>query len=317
MHTPDPGPARRRRRIPLAALVLTASAALAACGGASLPAQRPPTTTSLATSATSRTEAARKAALALLARLVLPPGAHALTGEPAGDGGRLARPPETLGDPNLVDVAGFAVWAGSPGSAIGWIEAHRPSGSSLAGTGYESFGDGGQEWSASFSWPPVGQLLDTRTLVVAVTALTGGMTGIRADAEVTWLPAKPAGDLVPAGATILTAVLSHGLNAWQTGHPLTTTRDAAVIAAIRARLNALPVAPPGARSCPADFGQELTLSFYAEAGAKPLAVVEADPAGCEGVEVIEQGYQASPALEGWGFASFAETQLGWHVPAGD
>jgi hypothetical protein len=311
----DPEPAGKPRRALLAALVLTASAALAACGSASLGGERPPQTTSVGTSATSRSDAARRAALALLSRLVLPPGAHSVTGEPAGDGGRLARPAETIGDPDLVDVARFDVGAGAPPSVVGWIEAHRPSGSSPAGTGYEGLGAGGEEWSASFSWPPVGQLLDTRTLVVSVTAVAGGMTGIRVDAQVTWLPAKPASDLVPAGATILTAVLSHGLNAWQAGHPLTTTTDAALIAAIRARANALPVAFPGTRSCPADFGQLLTLSFYAETGAKPLATVEVDPAGCQSAEVVEQGHLVSPGLDGSGFASYVETQLAWHLPA--
>lgn len=309
------GRRRRRRRPILVTCGLAASLLLAACGSAgartTAAAGRPtvPTTTPQ----TSRAAIARAAAQALQRDVTLPPGARAVPHEPAGDHGALREPSSTYLDPDLVDVVGFAVLPGSASADIAWVTAHLPAGSSLSGT-ESAGGQGAPVVGVELSWPAVGQVLDTRTLVVAAVDLTGGGSAMRLDAEVTWLPPKPAGDLVPPGAQVLTVVLSHGLNSWNEGHAPTTTTDLAVIRAIVERIDSLPVMAPGLTNCPADWGQALTLTFRQRRGGPALAVVVADPDGCQGVTVTEAGHTAA-ALQGWGFASFVESEIGWHLAA--
>lgn len=268
--------------------------------------------TRLSGSGMTRPQLARTAAETLLDWVLLPPGAQGDAHEPPGDGARLSSPAQTPGAANLVDLVRFAVIPGSPTETIRWIAAHRPTGSTASGAGSGGHGGAPDVWFLAFSWPPVGHLLDSRGMSITATALAGGGTGVRIDAQVTWLPAKPPADLAPAGATILTAELSKGLNPGG-GHPLTTTTDKAVIMAIRKRLDALPVASPGATHCPRDIGQALTLRFYVEVGGPLLATFVADTSGCQGVEAFKQGRRIEPTLRGLGFASFVEAELGWRV----
>lgn len=249
----------------------------------------------------------------MLGRVALPPGARIVSGEPRGDGGLLARPGQSPAAENLVDVVRFAVAPGSATTDVDWMKAHPPAGSRAGGSGSSSTSAGPDEWFVAFSWPAVGQLLDSRTVAVSVAQLGDGLSGIRVDAQVTWLPAKPPGDIVPDGVTVLTAALS-GLNPGEPPHAPTTTTSAALIAAIRAQLDALPVVAPGSGSCPAAFGHVLTLSFRDQAGAQPVAVVVASTSGCEVVQVFREGHLGEPSLDGYGFASLVEGELGWHGP---
>ena len=122
---------------------------------------------------------------------------------------------------------------------------------------------------------------------------------------------KPAGDLIPAGARSLTAVLSHGLNPGERGHEPVKTTDPAKIAAIRAFINQLGVLSPGVRFCPADFGQYLTISFRKSAHARHFAFVVVDVAGCEVAQVHQFGRLIHPSLAGQGLVSFVEQELGF------
>ena len=61
-------------------------------------------------------------------------------------------------------------------------------------------------------------------------------------------------------------------------------------------LDSLPLFPPGAYNCPADFGLAIHLAFYGGPGA-PLAVALVDPDGCEGVGLKIRG-QREPGLTG-------------------
>ena len=119
--------------------------------------------------------------------------------------------------------------------------------------------------------------------------LQGHRSGIRVDAEVTWLPAKPAGDIVPEGAKVLTAVLSAGLNPGEPGPALVTTTDPEKIEAIRDFVNQLSVVAAGVRFCPADFGQHLTIASTRERPSQAFPVVVADVGGCEEVQVERGG----------------------------
>ena len=79
---------------------------------------------------------AKDDALALLSRLVLPPGATRSEREPAGDAGTLAHaftgPPAT---PNAIDYHAWWVVPESPASVIQYIEAHPPR---VAGPGFRA-----------------------------------------------------------------------------------------------------------------------------------------------------------------------------------
>jgi hypothetical protein len=58
--------------------------------------------------------------------------------------------------------------------------------------------------------PQVAGVIDSRRLLVEV-VLDGAGTAIRVDAQVTWLPARPAGEQVPAGAGAVTIALNLGV----------------------------------------------------------------------------------------------------------
>jgi hypothetical protein len=61
------------------------------------------------------------------------------------------------------------------------------------------------------------------------------------------------------------------------------------VARIAALVDGLSVFPPGARSCPADFGGGIRLSFRASRNGPVPALVTIDPAGCQQVSVMING----------------------------
>ena len=265
--------------------------------------------------APSRRDLALRDAAHLLTLVRLPTGSTRLALEPSGDSHLLRTAAQSIGDLNLVDLHSFFVAPQNPWALYRYERSHPPSGSTSRG-GYNSYGTAStygntDEWFVSYSWLPVETLLDSRVLVISIAALPGHRSAIRVDAQVTWLPAKPAGDIVPTGAKVLTAVLSAGLNPGEPGHSPVTTTDPERIEAIRAFVNQLSVVPPGARFCPVDFGQYLTISFRVTAQTKPLAVVVAHVGGCEEVQVERGGHVAQPELSGYGLVPFVERELGF------
>jgi hypothetical protein len=257
-------------------------------------------------SAGPRSALARRDADRLLGRVRLPRGTEQVGGEPNGDGGPLSKPSEVLGGPNLVDVHRFYVVKGSALDVYTFFLSHDASGSRRDGYSW-----GGSVWSVSYSWPPVEAVLDTRTVDISIAVLPHGRCAIRADAEVIWLPAKPAGDIIAAGATVLTAVLSSGSDPGEAGHAPVTTTKLRKIEAVRDYINKLGVFP-GMMHCPADIGPTLTISFARTAGAVPFDVVVADASGCEQVMVRRLGHAVQPVLWGLpGLVAFVEHELGF------
>ena len=308
--------------------VLAASLVLAGVGGAlagligacgSRPMTRPGSpeapfrlTSSAHPRSPSRSQLARSDAALLLTFIRLPPGSERVAREPSGDAGLLSSPGETISG-NIVDLHRFYVVAEDPTHVDAFVMSHRPQGSTRAGYGTGGVYGDTDRWFVSYSWPPVKTLLNNRVLVISIAALTDDRSGVRVDAEVTWLPAKPAGDIIPTGAKVLTAVLSAGLNPGETGHAPVTTTDPEKIEAIRDFINRLGVFPPGAWHCPADFGQDLTISFATSPAATPFDVVVAGTSGCEGVQVQHLGRTVQPEL--WGLeppiVPFVEGELGF------
>lgn len=246
-----------------------------------------------------RSELAQIDAKQLLGRVRLPKGSTRVAGQPSGDENLLGSPGESVGDPNLIDLHQFYVVTEDPTDVFAFVQSHRPAGSTLSGSGTgSSSGTTTNQWFVSYGWPPISTVLDTRTLVISIAPLVDGGSGIRVDAQVTWLPPKPAADLIGKGATVLTAVLSKGLNPGEAGHAPVTTTDPGKIEAIRNFINSLGVVPPGARMCPLDFGQYLTISFAKSASTAPFDVVVADTSGCREVQVQHLGHDVEPEL--WG-----------------
>ena len=306
----------------VAATLVVASLVLAGCGtrsgelGPSRPASTAlpastaiPAVTTVRKATPTRPQRARLAAARILEQETLPARAHRVARPPSK---ALDQPATVPADPNLVDLHRFYVADETVPALLAFLRSHGLPGSSLSSEGESGNLSGTYEWDLGFSLPPVGTVLDSRALEASVVSLGARRSGLRIDAQVTWLPAKPAGDVIPPGAKLLAAWLSKGPDPGQPGHRPVTTTNPKLIEAIRQHINALVVQQPGTTACPADFGQLLTLVFRTRPGAAPLAVVKADPAGCGQIVLTRNGHPVKPALRGGGtFVPFAERELGW------
>jgi len=231
--------------------------------------------------------AAGELAAGMLAAFRPPPGAVRL---PCPATKVLVSAPEHPAVANLVTRTGYWRAPGRPLAVLGWIQAHHPAGLALTGGGEITYGRdvvGIAEFSAPAEAsaghgasaarqgaPTAGQGVEVaygRTLLVSA-ARTAGGTAIRVDAQVTWLPAKPVGERVPAGARMLIVEYLPGSG------PVEEITDPVVIRRVAAAANALPLAAtgqsaaPGAASCPADFGRRVRLTFRAGRGSGPPAL---------------------------------------------
>jgi hypothetical protein len=127
-----------------------------------------------------------------------------------------------------------------------------------------------------FELPPVPGVLPVREMVVEVTGLAGGTTGIRVDANVGWQPARTAAQRVPATATAVTiTVVGQSRPVKHPPGPVTIT-DRATVAALTALVNGLPISPFNgnvAISCPASNAVSLRLTFRARPHGPGIASV--------------------------------------------
>ena len=240
-----------------------------------------------------------RAAQAMLAGTLVPAGSSASSSEPAGDGGKLGAPSRTFDSPNLVDLHQFYVVPGSAADVAASMEQHPPSGSSLAFEGTNS-----SEQVVVFTWPTSGPLFNDQTVLVNAVPLTGGGTGLRIDADVVWLPAKPRGDLITSAGVIdvqeseatssVTAVI---------------TRRGAVADVLR-YIDQLAVAPPGRAACPSQSGPTTRLEFKQRLGSRPFAIVTAVGTRCLTVRVWQFGKWISPELIGAGLVNMVNNMTG-------
>jgi hypothetical protein len=319
------------RRLPIAPLALGAVAALALSGCGTVHAQgTDPTgqpTGSTGVPVTSAKSPARPSptpkqravadANSILASFAVPKGSRRLSAAPTVGKGVLKTAPQVPATPDLVDRAEWWIAPGAPQSVLAWEAKHVPRRFSTAGSGH-SWGPGFTSWSQDFSLPDIPAVLDSRQLAVSVVQ-DGDKTAIRVDGQVTWQPARPAGEKVPATAKAVTIAMKLGLN--QGGRkppkPVTIT-DRAKVNALKALINGLTPFPPGMYSCPADFGDGLVLTFSAAPGTPALAVATVDLAGC-GAVGLTIGGKSQPALAGPGTDSGAAVLktagLPWRIPS--
>jgi hypothetical protein len=328
-----PRPAPRRRFDALAPLALgaVAAVALSACAvahapSAPSPAGRPIGSTGVplasAKSPARPTLSPRQRAVAdanaILASFVPPNGARRLPAATTVEKGVLETPDELPDTPDVVDKAEWWTAPGAPQSVLAWEARHLPHRFSTSSGTSSGSGPGFRVWSQTASLPDVPGVLDSRGLMVTVVP-DGDKTAIRIDAQVTWQPARPASEQVPAAAQAVTISMGLGLN--QGGKvppkPVTIT-DPGKVRALKALINGLALFPPGAYSCPADFGDDLVLTFRAGPRTPALAVATVDFAGCDGVDLTING-KSQPALAGPGTDNgpriLKTAGLWWKIPA--
>ena len=281
----------RRRTGPVALLAVVSALAAPACG-----ADSHATSTGRAdpTGVPARQAAVRDARI-LLGRLALPAAARRLDSEPTGDRGVLAHPAQgPPATPNAVDEYAFWLIPGSAELVIAYIHKHPPQGSRQNISGRTGVGGRTQSQVLGFGWPPVANVLGIRWLIVQLVPLADGKTALRADAQTVWITPRPGWEQIPSGARLLRVTVHRGSRQLQ--RPVRVT-SAAKIDRIRGIVNALPAAQPGSTSCPADTGVAITMRFYRQAHASPLAVAIVSPEGCGGVQLTIGG-RPGPLLAG-------------------
>ncbi len=215
--------------------------------------------------------------------------------------------------PDVVTATQWWTVPGQPEAVLAWVAAHVPAGFTLGAHGSQGYDQGVQaqpgadavdrpyEWFDQFSLPPVPNVLFQRSLLVEVVGHGTGQTAIRVDAQVTWLPAKPAAERIPPDAKVLTVAAQPGPGPQQARKrlvdPPVMITDPATVARIAALVDGLPLFPPGVFSCPADFGGGTRLTFSASRNGPALAVVTVRDSGCAGVSLVVGG-RSLPALSG-------------------
>jgi hypothetical protein len=267
-------------------LSAAACAALVLSGCGTVTATLPSAGSLSAGSASPRQRAVADAAR-IMASFPRPPGA-VRTGLIASLTGSGARPIT----PDLASVTRWWRVPGRPQAVLAWIGAHLPSGFTPAGTGA-----GAGLWTDMFALPAVPGVLTQRELVVLATPYRG-QTAIRVDAQVVWLPARPAAERVPPGATVLTVTPVFGLYPDPRIERLDrafTVTDPAKVARIAAVVNGLTRFPDGTFSCPAESGGQMRLTFRMRPGGAVAARVTAQYGGCGVVSVRIRG-RDMPAL---------------------
>ncbi len=266
----------RKRLGVLGAAIVSAGAVIAAPGMAS-PAH---------TTAHNRRVAIRDAA-SLLGLVSLPTGTTRSAREPAGDHGVLKRPPEYPATPNLVDQTEWWTSTESQQQVLSYVKANAPKG------GNQNFGGSsgqctphtspptGCHTTASmigFTFHPRAGVLGERTLLVEVTRLKDGSTGIRVDAEVVWISARPRSEKVPAGVSLI------DVGQDVRGQPPSVSRSVTKPAQIRKiirLIDRLPITQPGTSSCPAEPVNPPVDTFAFESGSGAVLATARVPADAD------------------------------------
>jgi hypothetical protein len=247
-------------------------------------------------------------AAAVLKEFVVPPGARRLRQAPDA----LKVPITTLVSTTLVDDVSFWRAPGRPQAVLTWEQARLPRPFT---PGDEDFGP--PSWDRTFSLSPVPGVLNTRALVVEVTAVGNGQIAIRVDAQVSWQPPRLASERVPSSTRVVTITQLPGMGSHARQPPApVTVDDLAVVRRLAALVDNLKLSTIGPDApCPASPGGGIRLTFLARTGGPPLAVAQG-PAACGTVQFSVGGKQ-QPALQITG--SFIPqvlklAGLHWNVP---
>lgn len=236
--------------LPLAAL------SVAGCGaaGGTSPATASNTSAAATTAQTSTHSRAEAELTTLLDSVRVPSTAVPATTAP---GAFLAQAPVSESSPNLLTRTLFWRINMSFADTLAWIDAHTP-GRLASGMGGQSGGPGvPMNRSLGFAAPST-TAYDGATIELDLAVIGASVTGLRADAEVVWLPSKPADELVPAGTAVTLVAINHFGSSDATTlrtRNLDSTDGGAVITDV----NALLPSDGGARGCGLDTGYRVQI----------------------------------------------------------
>jgi len=291
-----------------------AAAGLAGCGSAHTTVQLHPVAVVHGVSALLPAAARnRRAAVSDVGRLltlaVLPPGSVRLAREPSGDSGYL--PPAAGPAPaGALTVARYGWWRTSQSfsSAVAFVRAHAPQGSTSPGSGNVDGGVKPENEQLVYSFPAPNLAISARSLIFSLVGLGGGRTGIEVAASDIWIMPRPASEKIPAEVRELNI---HESYVMPSDTPRTPLADR-VVTGVRLRriiawLNALPIGQPGAYSCPAEVysPRDVTIMFsFRNASRLPvLATARVFDNGhpsdqCSTIEVSIRGRTQTPLIGG-------------------
>ena len=256
-------------------------------------------------------------ATALLGRLQLPSGAKRVAAEPAGDGGVLAHPRSgPVATRTVIDRHRWWTANGGYASVTSFIQAHAPRGAKLNG-----FGSGSQAPGLpvghylAYHLPAVTGVLFSRDLVIVLVDLSGGRTGIRADAQIRRTIPRRSGERIPAGAHELD--IARGRLHGHAGVSLHVTK-AAEVHRLAAMIDRLQTVQPGAWSCPSMQANPpvVTFTFRARLGgpapavASELASATEPTTPCDPMTFTVRGHPRTPLLDGAAVVGAAARMLG-------
>jgi hypothetical protein len=295
----------------LAGALLAPALALAGCAVAHSPAtaaSHPAAATAQqpATMALQPRQRAVADAAAILAAFVVPPGARQLPGPPTGQASQLKDITGSSASPNWIDEAGFWQVKGDPRQVLAWTAGHVGRSHTDGGliTNFPVQGRPETVWERDYALPPVTGVEDTRELSVEVADAGGGQAAIRVDAQVTWLPARQASQLVPATATAIEMSVIPDPNLSKNPPRSAAVTSPAAVRRITAMVNALPVFPPGQRECGLGRGEveALVLTFLSAPHGTVLATAYVSTEGCQ------------PALLAVGSQKITSDTQTWNAP---
>ena len=201
-------------------------------------------------------------AQAILEKFAPPPGAVRLEKQPVLPGGWGKYPVMGLNSTAQADAVGYWRVSGTATALLAWEKAHISRTFSR-----QDVIIGPPSWNTEYSLPAVPGVLPTREMNVQVYDVGGGVTVIMADALVSWQPPRPAFEVIPASATVVTIAAS---GPWQ-GNPAPVTITSVPVARrLAALVNRLPVSTVG-EDVPCPMGAGFTLTFRAAAGGPAVA----------------------------------------------
>lgn len=299
---------RLLRRLTLSGVICVCAAVAVGTGSAAprlrVPSAAARTTGSRAAAAPtskSNRRAAVRDAQRLLGLAVLPTGAIRDTTEPSGDGKLLRKPPQ---QPTGQVVDRFAWWQvpTTLASVVAFLEANPPAGSSPAGSGSTEGPSIPANATLVFSLPPVSGVIAMRTVTFEAVALSAGGTGIRVDAQDTWVLPRPASEKMPAGVHEIDVTSARPGQAPIVSQSVTSRGR---VRRIIDWLDTMQILQPGVYGCPGlQAGQPVvTFTFRAGPGQPALAQASLTDYGfasgpCNPISFSIGGHRQKPLIGG-------------------
>ena len=229
----------------------------------------------------------------LLAGVRVPFGAERVASAPVT---LLAQAPVTEASPNLLTSTTWWRIDMPFDDAVAWIQAHSPAGLKPGMSGWS--GGPGEPANRSFGFDaPSTTAYEGATVELELAAMSSSETGLRADAEVIWLPPKPAGEFVPSGTAVTLLAVNH-FGSSDATTLRTRNLDRGDAAPLISALNVLLPSGGGAHGCGLDTGYRVQIE--ADVAGTPL--VFSDWWACSEVLVTRGGVglvtlTATPAFD--------------------